>query len=403
MSTRTCRMRRSRVKRGVIAVQVAVFMVMLLAVAALTIDVGAMFNTRADLQRAADAAALAGASAYNTDAMMTIRMGTGGAATLADVVWRTHSRVNVFANLNPSLGTTATQVDPADILTGWINVHSASEALHPTAAPNEYNAVQVTVRRSTGEASTSNGPLHFFFAPVFGTLTGDVSASAVAIFDDRFAGVTVSEDGAGLLPFTIHEDAFASELAAGGDQYSYDHDFETVNTTPDGIREIRLYPYPLSGSGYEEGDGNFGVLNIGTGNQGVDAEVTQIRNGVTAADFEMEIGTSDLTLLDDSGQPVTYDITGSPGLEVALKAAISDIVGREVGFFLHDNVVLSGSNAIYTITQIRYGRVMDVRLTGAPNQRGLFVQPTSYAGSEIHIDPQAPSSGGLVGRIVLAR
>ena len=78
-------------------------------------------------------------------------------------------------------------------------------------------------------------------------------------------------------------------------------------------------------------------------------------------------------------------------------------MGQVVGFFLHENVVLSGSNAIYTITEIRYGRVMDIRLTGNPNQRGLFIQPVSYTGADVRIDPDAPSTGGLVGRIVLTR
>jgi len=62
-------------------------------------------------------------------------------------------------------------------------------------------------------------------------------------------------------------------------------------------------------------------------------------------------------------------------------------VGQVIGFFLHTNVVLSGSNATYTITQIRYGRVMDIRLTGPPSQRGFFVQPVSYAGGEVRVDP----------------
>ncbi|MCH8241210.1 MAG: hypothetical protein IH897_01210 [Planctomycetes bacterium] len=176
-----------------------------------------------------------------------------------------------------------------------------------------------------------------------------------------------------------------------------------MNASPDGIREIRLYPYPLSGNDYEDGDGNFGVLNIGTGNQGVDTEIDQILNGVSDSEIVAEIGTSDLTFFGEAGASVTYDMTGSPGLEATLKDPISSIIGQEIGFFLHNNVVLSGSNAIYTITQIRYGRVMDIRLTGPPNQRGFFIQPISYAGGDVVISPDAPSSGGLVGRLVLVR
>ena len=46
-------------RRGVVAVLVAVILVTLLGFAALTVDVGAMYNARAELQRSADAAALA--------------------------------------------------------------------------------------------------------------------------------------------------------------------------------------------------------------------------------------------------------------------------------------------------------------------------------------------------------
>ena len=41
--------------------------------AALTIDLGILYSTKADLQNAADAAALAGVSAYTTDAMWALR------------------------------------------------------------------------------------------------------------------------------------------------------------------------------------------------------------------------------------------------------------------------------------------------------------------------------------------
>jgi len=390
-------------RRAVVAVQVAVMLVLLVGVAALTIDVGAMFNVRADLQRTADAGALAGASAYITDAMMTVRMGTSGANGLTTVVNMAKERSAGFSYVNPTYGTDHTHVALSDIVTGWINPNSPNDAIHTNPQPRDYNVVEVTAHRSEGGDADSNGPVDFLFASVFGRFSGEVHASAAAIFDDRFAGIHVNGNGANILPFTIHEDAFLFELANGGDQYGYNADLGQVNTSPDGIREIRIYPYPLSGGPYEEGDGNFGVLNIGTGNQGVEAEIEQILNGVSDTDFVAEVGTSDLTFFGEGGTPVTYDVTGSPGLEATLKGAIGDIIGQEIGFFLHDNVVLSGSNAIYTITQIRYGRVMAIRLTGAPEQRGFFIQPTSYAGGDVVISPDAPSSGGLVGRLVLVR
>ena len=403
MSTQWIRVKKNTRRRAVVAVQVGVLLVVLLGTAALTIDVGAMFNVRADLQRTADAGALAGASAYISDAMMTVRMGTGGANGLTTVVNMAKQRSAGFSYMNPTYGTDHTHVALSDIVTGWINPNSPNDVIHTNPQPRDYNVVEVTAHRSEGGDADSNGPVEFLFASIFGRFSGEVHASAAAIFDDRFAGVRVNANGANILPFTIHEDAFLSEMVAGGDQYGYNAALGEVNASPDGIREIRLYPYPLSGDDYEEGDGNFGVLNIGTGNQGVDTEIDQILNGVSDSEIVAEIGTSDLTFFGAGGAPVTYDITGSPGLEATLKDPISSIIGQEIGFFLHNNVVLSGSNAIYTITQIRYGRVMDIRLTGPPNQRGFFIQPISYAGGDVVISPDAPSSGGLVGRLVLVR
>jgi hypothetical protein len=369
--------------------------------AALTVDVGQLYAARTELQRASDAAALAGASAYATDEMMRIRMGTGGSTSLDLVKSTATARAEEFSTINFTLNE-PTRVAPGDIRTGWINVSSATEPMQTSPAARDYNAVEVLVRRDRG-ASAVNGPVPLFFSGIFGKLYTDSSASAVAVYDDRVSGFNSTVPGVKLLPFTIHEDAFNSELAAGGDSYQWNEPSGPISRAADGIREVRLYPYPLSGSGYSAGDGNFGVLNIGTGHQGVSAERVQIENGAAPSDFEMEIGTSQLVFRDDYGAPVSYDMTGSPGLEATLASSIETLLGEVVGFFLHNNVVLSGSNAIYTIAELRFGRVMDIRLTGPPPLRGFFIQPVSYAGGGVIIDVDAPPTGGLVGLIVLAR
>jgi hypothetical protein len=387
--------------RGIVAVQVAVMLVVMLGFAALTVDVGTLYNVRADLQRSADAAALAGASALTSDAMMRVRMDPQDYESLYRTMGFIHDRSHAYSEHNKAFGET-TRIEQGDIVPGWLDLTSGTDGIQVGPAPDDYNAVEVTIRRRRNGGGV-NSSVPYFFAPIFGKAEGKSSARAVAVFDDRVAGFTVSSTSAGFLPFTIHEDAFTQELAHGGDRYSFDHPNGLVQNNPDGIREVRLYPYPLSGSGYTEGDGNFGVLNIGTGNQGLQALRNQIINGVSPEDLVMEVGTSDLTFQDSGGSPVTYDITGSPGLDGGLADAIQSVEGQVVGFFLHDNVILSGSNATYRIVQVRFGRVMDIRLTGPPHQRGLFIQPVSYSGSGVKLDPDAPSSGGLMGLVVLAR
>lgn len=388
--------------RGTVAYPVCFCLVFMLGFAALVIDVGGMYNVRADLQRAADAGALAGASSYTSDDMMRVRMGYDTSASLSTVIAEAVQRVNTFALPNGSLGTSVTHVASDDIVYGALPLNSATAPLNTTPAATAYNGVQVTVRREIGGVGT-NPPVEYFFARIFGISQGTTGAFATAVFDDRFSTYTPGTPGTGALPLTINRDAYYSELAAGGDNYGWNPNGGVETGSGDGIREIRLYPYPLSGSGYTEGDGNFGVLNIGTGNQGLQALRNQIINGVTAQDFVDEVGTSDLTFYDDDGDPVTYQISGSPGLDGGLAGDIDAIQGEIVAFFLHTNVILSGSNAEYTIVDVRFGRVMDIKLTGAPSGRGLYIQPVSYSGSDVIIDPNAPSSGGMVGRVVLAR
>jgi Flp pilus assembly protein TadG len=403
MATQTPREARRQRKRGVIAIQVAVILAVLVGFAALTIDVGAMYNTRADLQRSTDAAALAGAAAYTTDEMMQVRMNPDDADALSYVVSLANDLATDGAAQNPSLGTTTTSVDSGDILTGRINLSSASDPIQTSPPPDQYNAVEVVLRRQLSEQEGANPPIALFFARIFGRSYSETATTAAAAFDDRFSGVSVTESGAGFLPFTIHEDAFAFELTYGGDQYGWDPDTETVYQGPDGIREVRLYPYPLAGDPDEWGDGNFGVLNIGSTDQGLQNLRDQIMYGVSAEDLEAEIGTSDPVFYDDSGNEITYEITGSPGLDGGLTDAIESVEGQIVGFFLHNDVILSGSNAIYFIVGVRFGRMMDINLAGPPDTRGLYIQPVIYAGGEVHVDEDAPSSGGLVGRLVLVR
>ena len=386
-------------RRGVVAVMVMVMLMGLIGFAALTVDVGAMYNVKADLQRTADAAALAGASAYTTDDMMRVRMGSVGSDGLALVTSSATSLTDQFAGLNYSFGASTSTVAAGDITIGWLNLNGGmSETIHLNPQPTDFNAVGVTTRRSAQE----NGAVALTFASLLGVSSTELGAYAVAVFDDRVAGVTVSDGSTHMMPLAMSRTAFDQDLGAGGDSYAWDDASSTVSSSSDGIREIRVYPYPLSGSGYAEGDGNFGMLNIGTGNQGVAAESVQIEYGTPASDFVMEVGTSQLDF-STGGSPNSYNITGSPGLEATLKTVLGGRVGDVVGIFLHEGVILSGSNATYTITDIRYVRIMAVSLTGPPHARGVFVQPVSFVGSEIRIDPDAPSSNGLVGRLTLAR
>ncbi len=112
-------------RRAVTAALVLLMIPVLIGFAALTIDIGAMYNTRADLQRTADAAALAGVAALTSDTMMQYR-DTSNSALLSQVTTAATGEVNYFSALNHSFGSSTMHIESGDITTGWLDVTSST-------------------------------------------------------------------------------------------------------------------------------------------------------------------------------------------------------------------------------------------------------------------------------------
>ncbi len=110
-----------------------------------------------------------------------------------------------------------------------------------------------------------------------------------------------------------------------------------------------------------------------------------------------------MIFVDGGGDPMSYEVTGNPGMKASLEASIEQRIGDVVGFFVHDAVANSGSNTVYRLVGMRFARVMGVRFQGAQAQRGLWVQPVTYVGPDVITIPGAPSSDGVAGKILLAR
>ncbi len=380
-----------RRRRALVAIQVMVLLTVLIGFAALTVDIGQLYTAKAELQRAADSAALSAVSALTTDDMMKVRVDPGDTYSSATVSFWINDRASHESYLNETLGS-PTLIDPGHITAGWLNLNSTTAEVNPAVAFQTTNAVQVSVNRGEG----INGPVMFFFAPIFGIVSGDTGATATAAFDDRMIGFEVMPGGAGMMPFTVHETVFFADLAGGGDDFEFDPAADLVTSGSDGVREINLYPHDV-------GPGNFGLLNVNNPSAGVPAHREDIDEGISPEDFVAEVGTSELTFYDGLGNPTTYFLPGNPGMETSLRTNVADRIGDVVAFFLHDQATGTGDNLVYRITQVRFGRVMGVQLTGPDDQQGFWVQPVTYVGSDVRIDPTAPSSGGVAGRLVLVR
>jgi len=374
-----------------VAPYVVVLMPVIMGFGALSIDMGRMENVRVELQNVSDAAALAGASVF---------VGVDE----ADLVETAFDRAQEVALRIPTLGAGGTNLASADVVVGYLDYTDPAAVIDTAADPSTFNAVQVAARR--GGAGNSSVPM--VFAWILGTSSANVSATGTAAFDDRFVGLR-PVDGA-MLPLVVSLEQYEDDIVNGNDEFSYDEDLDAVLEFPDATPEIHLFPANGgngngngNGNNNDDGAGNFGLLNVGIGDQGADGVADQILNGVTQEHFlnEPGVGTSAMSFLDSDGNALTYEISGNPGITASLVDELETRVGDLIGFFLYSVVDDGGSNAIYTIVGIRFGRLMHVDLTG--NDKRVVVQPEPYSGTGVLVDVNAPSTNGEIGVMVLVR
>lgn len=181
----------SNTRRGTVVVFTAVSLAMLAGFAALAIDVGYLFAIRADLQKTADASALAGAT------QITNRTN----------VLRT---AQTYAEFNyPGFGTILSEPDVE--LGSW---RLDSGSFLARTAPT--NAVRVIARRS----EQNDNPVELFFANLLGVSKADLQASAVALVGGaRCAGIWGLEGVTG--SGDISTDSYRSEDGAYGGSNLY--------------------------------------------------------------------------------------------------------------------------------------------------------------------------------------
>ena len=153
----------SRKRRAAVSAMVCVMIPILLGFAVLTIDVGVLFNTRADMQNAADAGALAATNVLASDrSSEAVQLAREHAM---DIIQRHYSLGGKLAIASTDLVFGKFDYDP------YANQFSFS----PTDVLPD--GVRISVQAAEGSA---NGPVSLFFASIFGKPTADVRASSAA-------------------------------------------------------------------------------------------------------------------------------------------------------------------------------------------------------------------------------
>ncbi|NLX04426.1 MAG: hypothetical protein GXY33_04700 [Phycisphaerae bacterium] len=387
--------RRQASRRSAAALWTVVTFSVMAGFAAMAIDLGHLFLVKDQMQTAADAAALAGISGLTTPVPIT---DPGGHELLA---YEARARAARYAGKNFAENLPL-KLSYSDIAVGFISdPDNLDQDLVPGLTP--YNAVKVTVAKGRQAANT---PVSLFFAAIWGKNTADMSVTATAYLDMRMKGYRPVQNKRGpTIPVSVYKDRFEHDVvfALGGDNFGYDPQTGQITQGADGIPELVIFPERQND--YTDGNagaGTFGILNINVGNNGASTVADQIRNGVTGEDLTSEFGTDTIVFYTEAGfedehavegvpiVSVGYDIEGNPGLMASLKDDFEYRLGDVIGFFVHDAIDETGSNTLFNITDMQFGRLVHVNLTGAPQNKVIVVQPTVYVGEEIVTGDEIP-------------
>ena len=152
-------------------VYLAYILVMLLGMAALVIDTGHLYITRAQLQNAADAGALAGAAALDGSASFTQAAARAAAGDYAGK--------NIAAGKSVLLDLNYANRINGDIVVGCWSTKTTPPSIDITASCGRPDAIKIKARRSS-DAGSGPDPVKTVFARILKMNEMNVGATAIA-------------------------------------------------------------------------------------------------------------------------------------------------------------------------------------------------------------------------------
>ncbi len=362
-------------RRGSALILAALALIPLIAIVAFAVDWGRICVTKAELQRAADSAAMAAAwellEARSPDSRMSP----------ATAIVEAQRAAMEYSAMNTALGKPII-LQREDIEIGYLANPTQPGGELDMTRPELFNAVRVHVRRDAG----SNGAIPMFFARIIGKDDADSGATATAAFIDNVGGfqAPVAQDGPHIpmLPLALDLETWhAAVNGEGPDEWRWDSVKNQFVRGSDGVPEFSLYPEDSKArdkkqsrlhkrSRSEQPESSLaddrGTVNIGTGAYSESHIVRQILNGVSLQDWEFHDGS--LTF-DENGE---LRLSGKRGLDKDFKEELLSIrgQGRIVPIFSHfeaDDEHSGGNDraeGIYTIVEWAGVRIAEVVMNG---------------------------------------
>ena len=341
---------------GSIAVLSLILITMMMAFVAFAVDIGYILVTRTEMQRSADASAVAAAWT-----LIDERGSSDNPKTRA--VAARYVTLNKTGNI--SLGLAADDVE-----VGRLNDPSDFSDQLNFSDPNRFNAVQVRVRRTAAQ----NGELPLFFARVMGEDTAAVNAQATASFYDNIRGFRIPK-GPGkntlrILPIALDEKTWLAWKSG----------------------ETKLYPES------NITPGNFGTVDIGSSNNSTADIERQIIDGVSPAD--MAYHPDGILALGKSGD---LYLNGDTGISSGFKDELLAIRQKPRMIPVYRDVTGTGNTAMYHIVGWTVIAITDVKLTGT-NKAVTIVKSKMKSRGVIPADPgTAQVSSGIYSFPLLVR
>lgn len=320
---------------------------------AFAVDLGIAYSNRAEMQRTADAAALAAVSS-----LLEQRVNDPMAGSYSDALAKAEAVVfasqNVVGNISPAIADADVEVgllsdpnDPAGLIMPGLGLS---------------NTARVTVRRS----AAINGETSFFFGQLFGVESVPQYVRATATYKSNFNGFQIAsnQSNLGILPFALDEETYLAMMNyETSDNWTWDPETKTISAGGDGIPEANLFP------GDYGMPGNRGTVDIGHSGNSTNDIKRQILDGVSPSDLAHHGGKLEF---DENGVMV---LNGDTGISAAVKTQLDIIKGKPRIIPVFVDAAGNGNNANYTINRFVGIRIMDVKLTGSMKSKRVVIQP----------------------------
>ena len=276
LTTQRIRRVRAAERRGAISVLAAFLAVVVLAMVAFSVDTGYILSNKQELQRTADAAAMAACWEYGQKLSKGVAPAEAVAAGRAAAVQYAGS--NQVAHLQTEINQNAGNSPSGDLVFGQIADLYDPNATVNTASLKDFNAVKIRIRRD----ESLNGEAPYFFAKIFGLTGQGLNAEATAGYYRNIRGVRPPAGGGNIdvLPYALDWETWKALLAGtAADQWRWNNDTKTITPGADGVLEVNLFP---QGTG---SPGNRGTVDIGSSNNSTADIARQIVHGISPKDL----------------------------------------------------------------------------------------------------------------------